>query len=354
MIYRKSRRNLKKNKKISRKRYYIGGETCNQYKDIKSCIEHRPKCLWKLNPPSCIDNINYFKPEDDIKRTNTKIPEIKQTNLPSIPFKKMDKKEDLIIVDKKKAPTKCENIKHSKLKTPPMPVKFNPPKLTIVSPKVSNRSSLDVLPLVDPYLSFNERWPLITDVVKVPGDGDCLFHALRLGLNSLGLYDGTSQELRTQIVNQLRILLKNGTNLSVLFSNSGIHTGRSVDQLTFGEYFESLHATGSAELSQQVKTYLDEMAAGKWGTEIEIWMASKMFNVNIDVYTLPRYPGTTRPIPTGKIGNQFVQLLCLNKNEDVSRPTLRIFNASGASEVGMHYDALPPSLSIEQYCEQKK
>jgi hypothetical protein len=100
------------------------------------------------------------------------------------------------------------------------------------------------------------------------------------------------------------------------------------------------------------------MAKGRWGTEIEIWMVSRLFNVNIDVYTLPRIPDPKKPklsipVVTGRDGasgsGNYLPLTCLNYNEDTSKPTIRLFNASGNSATGIHYQVLPSSISIDQY-----
>ena len=111
-------------------------------------------------------------------------------------------------------------------------------------------------------------------------------------------------------------------------------------------------------LSKQVKSHLDQMASNKWGTEIEIWIAARIFKVNIDVFTLPRDPRTKEPLKTGKIMRegkiQFLPLQQLNITENTALPTIRLFNASGASATGIHYQVLPSSISKDDFLLQNK
>ncbi len=62
------------------------------------------------------------------------------------------------------------------------------------------------------------------------------------------------------------------------------------------------------------------------------------------------------PVPSGRAGpnrtGNYLPLLCLNRNEDKLKPTIRLFNASGASTVGRHYDVLPSVISMEQHLSQ--
>ena len=308
-----ARKSMKRRSRTNRK--LRGGEPCNVNKDVASCRLNMPRCLWSVirgcheNP--ALVNDTQRQPQPQIVKPTTLLqpqkPQIVKPTTPSPPF----------------------STKH-----------LQPPRVLIMPVKPPSRNSLENLPLVDPILAFSDNWPTLTDVVNVPGDGNCLFHALRAGLRSLGLYDGTTPELRTRIVSQLRDLLKNGDDLSAVFGSSSM--GESAqNRLTFGEYFESQHATDirKTPLSQQVKAYLDGMLKNAWGTEIEVWMTSRIFNVNIDIFTLPR-------------GNS--KLTQLNRGEDTSRPTIRLYNASGASAYGIHYQVIPASISIDAYTQSRQ
>jgi hypothetical protein len=344
-------------------------------------MQHKPQCLWSFTSKICKENAELkqvtepSKPIQSPKNIETKVEPLVQTN----PSQK-------IAIDKSTTvptqPTKSSivfgkrstNVSHNVPIQPPKPTlapskpALVPLKPTLAPPKVAiapSRPNLDSLPLVEPLIASNPNWPILTDVVNVPGDGNCLFHALRAGLRSLGLYQGTAVELRGLIVRELRNLLKNGDDLSVIFSSDNYERQSTEENLTFGQYFESLHATDVSKipLSRQVRSHLDQMASRKWGTEIEIWMTSRFFNVNIDIYTLPRIPHPDNPkisipIPSGREGargtGKYLPLSCLNHDENTSRPTIRLFNASGASATGIHYQVLPASISIDQFLEHNQ
>jgi hypothetical protein len=379
MIHKKSKkRNFKKSyQRISKSKKYIGGENCSQYKTESICRSHIPECLWKPMSSKCIDNVNYSKEKshasETLKPQSTQQQETEKHGLQlekevqtlpistsktsSIVFEKRQPLASSVVFGKKQPLASAILEKQQSTSV------TEPPKVKLLQSLPQKRNPLDNLQLIEPIIAFDKSWPIITDVINVPGDGDCLFHALRAGLRSLGLYQGTTRELRTLIVNELRILLKNGDDLSPIFYSDALDRQSAVDNLTFGAYFESQHAKYISKknpLSKQVRSYLDRMANREWGTEIEIWMASRLFNVNIDVYTLPRIVDPTDPekkklipAPSGRNGpkgtGNYLPLLCLNLNEDTSKPTIRLFNASGASSVGRHYEVLPSSISIDSY-----
>ena len=372
MINKKSKkRNFKKSyRRISKLKKYIGGENCSQYTDQAVCTSHRPKCLWKSSQNKCIDNNTYkketaqaseiYKPIQNLSKES----EIKQhethatQEVPSLPIS--TSKISSIVFGKRQPVTSSISIPSTVLKKPQSVQMLEPPTVKSLQSLPQKRNILDNLQLIDPFMAAEDNWPILTDVINVPGDGDCLFHALRAGLRSLGLYQESSRELRALIVTELRKLLKNGDDLSPFFYTDALGRQSAEHNLTFGDYFECQYATDIKEtpLSKQVKSHLDQMAANKFGTEIEIWMAAIIFNVNIDVFTLPRDPLTEKPLKTGKImregKSQFLPLQQLNITENTSLPTIRLFNASGASPDGMHYQVLPSSISIDQYLSQNK
>lgn len=372
MINKKSKkRNFEKSfRRISKLKKYIGGENCDQYKDQYNCVLHKPDCLWKATQNKCIDNKSFknettqaaeihkptqnYAKEQETKQVQTKIIQEVQT----LPIS--NTKTSSIVFGKRQPSSASASIPSTILKKPQSVQLLEPTKVKIFQTLSQKRNILDNLPLVEPFIAADENWPILTDVINVPGDGDCLFHALRAGLRSLGLYQGSSRELRALIVAELRKLLKNGDDLSPFFYTDALGRQSKEHNLTFGDYFESQYATDTKKipLSKQVKTYLDKMASYKFGTEIEIWMAAMIFNVNIDVFTLPRDPLTNKPLETGKImlegKSQYLPLQQLNITENTSLPTIRLFNASGASADGMHYEVLPSSISIDQYLSQNK
>ena len=213
---------------------------------------------------------------------------------------------------------------------------------------------------VDPRIEINSVWPTLKDLSDVPRDGDCLFHALRAGLIILGLYkeENDANDLRVLIVEELKILLENGKNLEVPFNNGNVHNDNPDNILTFGQYFETQRNILNDNLERDVKQYLLQMKVPKtWGTEIEIWMASKIFDVNINVYTYPRDPITNSP--TDK--NLNLKLTTINytsSEENVHKKTIRIFNETNvvggkrSATRGVHYQLLPPSHELTHYLKK--
>jgi hypothetical protein len=382
---RKSKKNVKRHFiRKSKIRKFIGGENCGQYIDQTTCVQHRPICLWNFPSKRCIENLEFKKVTEitnPIQSTEKNLepkveplvettPSQNITSVKSIIDNPQPKQSSIIFGKRTTSLSHSVPFATSTATTAPKKQTITQTTAPIVASKLTTELSklsvlprkpdLDNLPLVDPLIRQDQKWPILLDVVNVPGDGDCLFHALRAGLRSLGLYQGTSPELRTLIVSELKSLLKNGDDLSVNFSSDTFYRQSSEQNLTFGQYFETQFATNvkKTPLSKQVKYYLDQMAKGRWGTEIEIWMVSRLFNVNIDVYTLPRIPDPKKPklsipVVTGRDGasgsGNYLPLTCLNYNEDTSKPTIRLFNASGNSATGIHYQVLPSSISIDQY-----
>ena len=374
MNNRQSKKNFKQSfRRRSKTKKYIGGETCSQYKESDVCIKHKPICLWNFKKRACIDNIEHIKSSTSIENQNPlkndeivkPIQSSQKHNEPLQPLQPtvtLSNTPDTPILYGKRQPvsTHIVPIPPVKVQTQPLVRSFQPPAKTILpqqppqTQQLKSVPKLDNLPLVDPMVSLDKNWPIITDVVNVPGDGNCLFHALRAGLRSLGLFQGSATELRSHIVSELKGLLKNGDDLTAFFSTDVYGRQSAENNLTFGEYFELEYGTATKiPLSNQVKVYLDQMAKNRWGTEIEIWMASRIFNVNIDVYTLPRDPHTGQPIENGKITDkgkvQYLPLIRLNNSENLELPTIRLFNASGSTKKGKHYQVIPSSISFDEY-----
>ena len=464
-IKRQFKRNMKyksrKNKKM------IGGANCSQYITDSECRAD-VECLWKMKQKVCEPKV---KEKVSAQNTQSKEQQELQVELEDPQHQEVETQHQEVETQEQqefkpkqqtqflhgKRPISSQNLPRifrsvqpdSPIKQGIISLKAKPnPTLSLGPPRVSatsikrvapTRSRLENLDLVSPIVASNVNWPLITDVVNVPGDGHCLFHALRAGLRSLRLFDGSAIELRTFIVTQLRELFQNGENLNVIFSGAAEY-GRNQDNLTFGAYFESQHATdpiGDAKrrvktqikiiakakeeyelaqaiaasapaidaaprvingkiqrpvlnplirtlnlkrailekaekdlikyeaatltakttpLNQQVKAYLDRMAVNAWGTEIEIWMTSILFGVNIDVYTLPRDPDTNEPIENGRstAAGQMIPLTPLNRHREPHRPTIRLFNGSGATPKGVHYQVIPASISLNEFQHQEE
>ena len=479
-IKRQFKRNMKyksrKNKKM------IGGANCSQYITDSECRAD-VECLWKMKQKVCEPKV---KEKVSAQNTQSKEQQDLQVELEDPQHQEVETQHQEVETQHQEVETQEQQELKPKQQTqflhgkrpissrnlprifrsvqPDSPIKqgiislkakpnptlsLGPPRVSATSIKrvAPTRSRLENLDLVSPIVASNVNWPLITDVVNVPGDGHCLFHALRAGLRSLRLFDGTAIELRTFIVTQLRELLQNGENLNVIFSIAAEY-GRNQDNLTFGAYFESQHATdpiGDAKsrvrtqlkiiakakeeyelaqaivasapaidapppnavssvikgkiqrpvlnpltrtlnlkrailekaekdlikyeaatltakttpLNQQVKEYLDRMAVSAWGTEIEIWMASILFGVTIDVYTLPRDPATNAPLPNGRSispsnRGELIPLTPLNRHREPHRPTIRLFNGSGATPKGIHYQVIPASISLNEFQHQEE
>jgi len=465
-LFRNMKYKSRKNKRM------IGGENCSKYITDHECRAD-VECTWKMKQRVCESKV---KQKVQIQKTQQQYEQAdnEQHQMEKTEEHQMEKKEEQPDQQEQthaqsnqkfqflhgKRPISSQNFPavygraqpnasigqvYTSLKAKPdraiTPASDKPiRKISLVPPRlVPAPSRLDNLELVSPLVSYNVNWPLITDVVNVPGDGHCLFHALRAGLRSLGLFNGSTIELRTFIVTQLRELLQNGENLDVIWSRTAEY-GRAEDNLTFGAYFETQHATDpirdakdrvknqintiakakeeyelaqaiamsvtpdvdppaikskiqrpvlnpltrtlnlkrvilekaekeliryqaatetavTIPLNQQVRAHLDGMLTNAWGTEIEIWMASRLFQVNIDVYTLPRDPITDAPLKNGKSAvsgqqGQYIPLIPLNRRGDPQRPTIRLFNGSGATPKGIHYQVIPASISLNEFQHQ--
>lgn len=168
----------------------------------------------------------------------------------------------------------------------------------------------------------------VRDVVKVPGDGTCLFHSAAIGLRTMHQYNGNGDDLRQRTAQYLKDNLKDGADLT--FEHS--------DDMTFLDYLmQNEHVPHGVEPTDFMKKHIAEIATGKWGTDIEVWALSKIFlEVNIIVYTASGNPDDPNTPLSTLMSNGFEWF-----------PTIRIYNAAGNSPFGTHYDALPASPAID-------
>jgi len=182
------------------------------------------------------------------------------------------------------------------------------------------------VPLVEKYNGFR-----LNEVVKVPGDGTCLFHSAAIGLRTVGAFEGTGHDLREQTAQYLKDTLDNGKNLNVSYSQATLNKLTADNTLTFRQYLSANHIYNGSNPEDFMKEHIKQIAQHKWGTEIEVWAFQNMFpRVNIEVYSAPR-------------GDNYLRKITPGQENGGAFPTIRIYNAAGDNPNGTHYDALPAS-----------
>ena len=218
------------------------------------------------------------------------------------------------------------------------------------------------------------------DVIKMEKDDHCFFHAIVYGFSMVGLGRWNHETLRSNVVDYLHENIFLNDDVDVLYHSRSFESANvsKRNDLTFRAFFclfkqantndkldkkrrELEDARGSRQINNLMHAielleydrvenencfgssvvyknmfgkYLEDMRGNAWATDIEIWALHKMFYVNVDVYGPPKLDGT---------------LLEMNLCEDPNKPTIRLYNESGASTLGLHYDALPASLSLASF-----
>ena len=302
------KRNIRINKNNSRKHINLyGGSKCNDLKS-HSLEEYRKLC--EYNSTYCVWCKSYCRNRPQYKDDNFEISYPKGT------------KSSVSEVSRPAVlPTKSSVSEVSK-----------PAVLPTKLPAV-RRGFAETVPIVGgEQQNFRE-----SDIIKVPGDGTCLFHSIVIGLKTLGLYEGTGHTLRQQVAQYLKDIFDNGSNLDVPYQSGTIFSASVDNDLSFRDY---LYAMGYVPEGGNAEKFMREhilaMSKNKYGTEIELWAVAKIFpRVNFEVYSYPRE-------------TPYLRLTSGGRDSNISRfPTIRIYNEAGDDPEGRHYDALPASRPLQ-------
>ena len=302
------KRDINSNKRKSRRLINLnGGSKCNDLKKSRTPEEYRRLC--EHNSTYCVWCASYCRnrPKYNDDKFEISYPEglksgVGEVSMPSVVSRK------------------------------------SPVKPAVVSRKAPVKSAV--------ISTFAETVPIIggeqkqfhqSDIVVVPGDGTCLFHAAVIGLKTLGLYEGTGHTLRQEVAQYLKDTLNNGNNLDVPYQSGTIFSKSKDNDLSFRTYLEIsgyVPAGGNAE--KFMREHISAISKNKWGTEIELWAIGKMFpRVNVEVYSYLD-------------GAEYLRQTSGGKESNIPRyPTIRIYNAAGDDPDGRHYDALPASRPLQ-------
>ena len=202
--------------------------------------------------------------------------------------------------------------------------------------------------------------PTRNDIVKVEGDGNCLYHALVLGLRTLGLLTGDegTPYLRKLIQNKLKELLiddAGNINLNVSYSPSE-KIGSAENNFTIGQYIELNFPVDKLDTDEKKIKFLNEYITNvvndkTWGTDIDIWALSKIFpSVCIEVYTVPDKDSDSNDLQI--LNNCDDQYYDDGDVKNIKKNSIRIYNAIGNTESGVHFDALPVTKNTKNQPEK--
>jgi len=302
------KRNIRINKNNSRKHINLyGGSKCNDLKS-HSLEEYRKLC--EYNSTYCLWCKSYCRNRPQYKDDNFEISYPKGTK------SSVSEVSKPVVLS-----TKSSGIKVS-----------NPTAASIKLPAV-RRGFDETVPIVGgEQKNFRQ-----SDIVKVPGDGTCLFHSIVIGLKTLGLYEGTGHTLRQQVAQYLKDIFDNGNNLDVPYQTGTIFSGSEENDLSFRDYLLAMgYVPEGGNAEKFMREHISAMSKNKFGTEIEIWAVAKMFpRVNFEVYSDQRE-------------NPYLRQTSGGKESNIPRyPTIRIYNEAGDDPAGRHYDALPASRPLQ-------
>ena len=147
-------------------------------------------------------------------------------------------------------------------------------------------------------------------VHNVPGDGDCLFHAISYQLEHIGLPSTSGPSLRADVVSHLRANphASDGTHYSNFIS---YNVSASTD--TEAPTFEDVLIQALDPDSRHVflwERYLDRLSDNAWGDDVTIRGLSDMLNVTINVFsTLGSNVVTVVPASGDSIGIVYIGLM---------------------------------------------
>lgn len=150
--------------------------------------------------------------------------------------------------------------------------------------------------------------PTMRNIITVPGDGNCLFHALSHELNRTNLYLGNQYRLRKLICDKLQELLDTNQLEEHLYDYVLGGMDNSYYK-PFGKYIQNMRKSGSwgGDLEISVIPLIFE------GMNLEIWMKPQKGSLNLSILSA-RSSGdnsntirlfNTRTLRKGDIGNHF-------------------------------------------------
>ena len=139
------------------------------------------------------------------------------------------------------------------------------------------------------------------EVVKTPGDGSCLFHAVQVSAKI------NAKQLRQMAAGAVV------TNADVEFN------GMSIRQWIFNE------------TKMTAEDYATAMCDNKWGGQMELWLLAKCLNTPIGVYVQPK---------KGMFTLQHI-FQPVSRRNDLTEPIRLLFSNA-------HYDALVCSQKVQQ------
>eukprot|EP00924_Labyrinthula_sp_SR-Ha-C_P005802 snap_masked-scaffold_14-processed-gene-5.20-mRNA-1 protein AED:1.00 eAED:1.00 QI:0/-1/0/0/-1/1/1/0/335 len=155
---------------------------------------------------------------------------------------------------------------------------------TLSSEKSPKKFKSDYATKNQTLLSSPSKFLSKSNTARIPqsADGMCLFHSLSYGLNNfskeLKISKLDARRLRSILVDwELKNAEKNGNGMTLL------------------EWARVEHDDSTLEMKQ----YCNDIRRGSWGGQIELFAASKIYNVQVNVYTVAKngyklfttYPG---------------------------------------------------------------
>ena len=183
--------------------------------------------------------------------------------------------------------------------------------------------------------------PTRKNILKVPGDGNCLFHALchelkRVGrieqintdddINFKGVIFNYHNDLRQMICDKLQELY------NIVFDDTNALYNHLSQIMTEDEIDEYL----------PLQKYIDEMREDEtWGGDLEISMIPFIFGgIDVQIWTKPRHTRVT-------------QLRLLNPGNGQENGTIRLYNAAGNTSEGTHFDVVSLVEVVEEKSKSK-
>ena len=152
--------------------------------------------------------------------------------------------------------------------------------------------------------------PTMRNIITVPGDGDCLFHALTHELNRTNLYLGNQYRLRQLICDKLQELLDINQLEEHLYDVLGGMDNSYYKP--FGKYIQNMRKSGL------------------WGGDLEISVIPLIFEgMNLEIWMKPQK------------GSQNLSILSARSSGDNSN-TIRLFNTRTLrkGDIGNHFDVV--------------
>ena len=177
----------------------------------------------------------------------------------------------------------------------------------------------------------------------IPGDGNCLFNSLRLGI--LQLKDKTAQEVRYEICDEL-------TNIIPLLLKC-IVADANMSLMQLLDTYDSINHNGYIDIKKYIKRIRgDSNIKGDYGTRVEIMAAQLKYNVNICIYHMDGSLDLAYEIAKKTVQN------CITIKQDLTRCDVALYlcgsdpNEQGAYKTREHFELLIPKIPIRDAVPQ--